>query len=469
MLDVVRKLWGYCDILRHDGVDYGDYIEQLAYLLFIKMAEERSVPLPKAAQWEHLQSADSKQLLRIYDDALAIMGRHSGVLGQIFEGAESRIHSANSLQRLLNLLDDVSWSELGVDVQAAVFEGLLERAAAEGKKGAGQYFTPRPLVDAVTACLQPDPRNAADFTIADPACGTGGFLAAAWNWLTPRLGTDVDPETTRRLQTRTYFGVDLVARPRRLALMNMFLHGISADIQLADSIYENPTPRRFDVVLTNPPFGSRGANGVPYRRDFMVATSNKQLNFIQHVHTILKPGGRAAVVVPDNVLFSVQARDLLDLLAKECRIHTVLRGPNGTFNPYTDGTKTNVLFFTRGEPTDVIWIYDARTNLPKVSRTQPLTHHHFAEFEFCYGPQPNGDGRRDETDSSSGRWRSFTIEEVRALGFRLDSLRWLAQPEDHSVAIEPAALLTEAISTLEGAGKELHHLRTLLERGWGHE
>ena len=220
--------------------------------------------------------------------------------------------------------------------------------------------------------MQPDPRAVSDFTIGDPACGTGGFLVAAYEWLKEQTeGGALDRETAIRVRTRTYFGQELVERPRRLALMNLYLHQVEPHITLGDSIYEVPTGQRFDVILTNPPFGTKGANQAPDRDDFVVATSNKQLNFVQHVMTILKRGGRAAMVVPDNVLFEDQAGDVFKILMEDCDVHTVLRCPRGTFNPYTEGTKTNVIFFTKGRPTEKVWIYDATGERPKGHEEEP--------------------------------------------------------------------------------------------------
>src|SRR5215469_4407151 len=391
MTDVVGKLWGFCNTLRHDGVDYGDYIEQLTYLLFIKMADERGIELPEDADWPYLRKQSGTALLDAYVEALRTLGKQPGMLGDIFSGAQSRFGNPVNLQKLIGLIDETEWIELDVDVKAAAFEGLLEKAAAEGKKGAGQYFTPRPLIQSMVRCVQPDPRVSQDFAIDDPACGTGGFLVASYEWLLDKTHGAFDRETALRIRKSTYFGQELVPRPRRLALMNMYLHQVEPHITIGDSIYEAPSSQRFDVVLTNPPFGTKGANQSPGREDFVVETSNKQLNFLQHVLTILKPGGRAAIVVPDNVLFSDQAGDVFEILMKDCNVHTVLRLPNGTFSPYSPGTKTNVVFFQKGLPTETVWVYDGRTNVPRITKKdRPLTPEHFREFEKCFGTDPNG-------------------------------------------------------------------------------
>ena len=295
MSDIVQKLWGFCHTLRHDGIDYGDYIEQITYLLFIKMADERSVVLPEGCDWKALIEKSGTDLTEHYQDVLRKLGKEHGLLGDIFAGAISRFSNPVNLKKLIGLIDETEWTELNIDVKGEAFEGLLEKAASEGKKGAGQYFTPRILIQTIVRCMKPDPRKRADLTISDPACGTGGFLVCSYEWLLEQTkGGALDRDVALRVKKSTYFGQELVARPRRLALMNLFLHNVEPSIRYGDSIYENPDSRRFDVVLTNPPFGTKGANQAPDREDFTISTSNKQLNFVQHVMTILKPGGRAA-------------------------------------------------------------------------------------------------------------------------------------------------------------------------------
>jgi type I restriction enzyme M protein len=248
--------------------------------------------------------------------------------------------------------------------------------------------------------------------------------------------------------------------------MNLYLHQVEPHISLGDSIYEVPGSDRFDVILTNPPFGTRGANQAPEREDFVVSTSNKQLNFIQHVMTTLKPGGRAAVVVPDNVLFADQAGEVFHVLMEDCDLHTVLRLPGGTFHPYSPGTKTNVLFFTNGRPTERTWIYDARANVPAITKkSRPLTAKYFTEFEACYGADPNGQSKRSETDSSDGRWRQFTLEEVKARHYKIDAFKWIRDEEldDPDDLPEPEELITEAMEELKLALDDLDDIQRLLE------
>lgn len=469
MSDVVQKLWGFCHTLRHDGIDYGDYIEQITFLLFLKMADEKAIELPKGCDWPALREKSGTALTDHYVDLLRKLGKTPGILGDIYAEAQSRFNNPVNLKKLIGLIDETEWTSLNVDVKAEAYEGLLEKAASEGKKGAGQYFTPRVLIQAIVRCMKPDPRKHKEFSISDPACGTGGFLVAAYEWLIAETkGGALDRETAKRIKKDVYFGQDLVARPRRLALMNLFLHGIEPKIALGDTIYEPPASQRFDVVLTNPPFGTRGANQAPEREDFTVATSNKQLNFVQHILTILKPGGRAAVVLPDNCLFADQAGEVFKILTQDTNLHTVLRLPRGTFTPYSQGVKANVVFFTKGQPTETVWIYDARTNVPGITKKdRPLTPAHFAEFEKCYGADPDGRARRDPKASKEDRWRAFSIAEVKEKDFKLDGFKWLKEEslEDADDLPEPDELAAEAVAELQGAVGELNKVLAMLENG----
>ncbi len=468
MTDIVGKLWGFCHTLRHDGIDYGDYIEQLTYLLFLKMIEEKGMEIPSEYAWSALREKSGTDLTDHYMATLRGLGKQPGMLGDIYAGAMSRFSNPVNLKRLVNLIDEIEWTTLNIDVKAAAYEGLLEKSASEGKKGAGQYFTPRILIQSVVRCVQPDPRGRDGFTIHDPAAGTGGFLVCAYEWLIDKTKGGLEREEAKRILTSAYSGTELVPRPRRLALMNLYLHGIQADIYLGDAIYEPKRGDSYDCVMTNPPFGTKGANQAPNRDDFTVATSNKQLNFVQHVMSILKPGGRAAVVVPDNVLFADQAGQVFKILTEDCNLHTVLRLPNGTFTPYAPGTKTNVIFFTKGFSTERLWVYDARTNVPRITKKdRPLTSQHFAEFEACYGPDPNGRAKRDPQDSKADRWRSFPISEVKDRDFKIDNLKWLKDEslDDMDEMPEPEELATDAIAELESAVEELNSVIEMLGNG----
>lgn len=464
MSDIVNKLWGFCHTLRHDGVDYGDYIEQLTYLLFLKMADEKGIDVPKGCDWSSLKDRSGTQLTDHYADVLKKLREAKGILGDIFAQAMPRFNNPVNLKRVIIMIDEERWSEMDVDVKGAAFEGLLERAASEGKKGAGQYFTPRVLIQSIVRVMQPDPRVSKDFTISDPACGTGGFLVCAYEWLIEQTKGAFDRKEIDRIRKSTYYGQDLVPRPRRLALMNLFLHGIEANIYLGDTIYEPLRGERYNCILTNPPFGTKGANQAPERDDFTIETSNKQLNFVQHVVNSLKPGGRAAMVLPDNCLFEDKAGDVFEILMQDCNLHTVLRLPRGTFTPYSQGVKANVIFFQKGPRTDNVWIFDARSNVPGITKKdRPLTSQHFAEFEACYGKDPNGQSKRTDL-GEQGRFRKFHISEIKERDYKLD-ITWLKDDsiENADELPEPEALASEAITELEAVVDDLREVLELME------
>lgn len=476
MTDIVQKLWGFCHTLRHDGIDYGDYIEQITYLLFLKMADERAIempfmkddegrPLDKKCDWPSLKNKSGTEISDYYIALLRNLGKTEGLLGDIYSGAQSRFNNPVNLKKLIGLIDETEWISLGIDVKAQAYEGLLEKAASEGKKGAGQYFTPRVLIQSIVRCVKPDPRVHKDFSICDPACGTGGFLVAAYEWLIELTkGGALERETARRIKNNTYFGQELVARPRRLALMNLYLHGIESKIELGDTIDQPPSSKRFDIILTNPPFGTKGANQVPEREDFTISTSNKQLNFLQHILTVLKTGGRAAVVLPDNCLFEGKAGEVFEILMQDCNVHTVLRLPRGTFTPYSQGVKANVIFLQKGLATEKVWIFDGRSNVAGITKKdRPLSPEHFAEFEQCYGADPNGNSKRTDT-GLEGRFRCFSIDEVKERDYKLD-ITWLKDEslEDADELPEPQDLATEAITELEAVVDDLKELLIILE------
>lgn len=464
--NIVNKLWGFCHILRHDGMDYGDYVEQLTFLLFLKMADEKGSDIPKKYGWSKLKKKSGTDLTDYYADLLRNLAKEPNLLGAIFTEALSKFTKPVNLKKLIDLIDEINWTGLNIDVKAQAYEGLLEKSASEGKKGAGQYFTPRILVNSIVKCIKPDPRKSKEFTVCDPAAGTGGFLVSAYDWFLETVGEAINRDNLERIRKETYYGTELVARPRRLALMNLYLHGIESQIRLGDSIYTPDRGERFDVVLTNPPFGTKGANQIPERQDFTVGTSNKQLNFVQHILTILKPGGRAGVVLPDNVLFADQAGEIFKILMQDCNLHTILRLPRGTFTPYSQGVKANVIFFTKGIPTENVWIYDARTNVPSITKKdRPLTPKHFEEFEKCYGDNPNGQSKRSEKDSKEGRWKKFSAEQVKENNYKLDSFKWIRDKdlEDPEDLPEPEELLTDVLSELKEATISLEKIYEELE------
>jgi type I restriction enzyme M protein len=465
MSDIVQKLWGFCHTLRHDGVDYGDYIEQLTYLLFLKMADEKDVTVPKGCDWETLKNLSGTKLTDHYGEVLRKLRESEGLLGAIFTQATSRFNNPVNLRRLIDMIDEEEWSALDVDVKGAAFEGLLEKAASEGKKGAGQYFTPRPLIQSICRVMMPDPRGKQSFTIADPACGTGGFLVGAYEWLVVAGKGVFDRAEARRIRTSTYYGQELVARPRRLALMNLYLHGVEPHIYLGDTLYEPDRGERYDIVLTNPPFGTKGANQAPDRDDFTIETSNKQLNFVQHVVNVLKPGGRAAIVLPDNCLFEDKAGEVFEILMQDCNLHTILRLPRGTFTPYSQGVKANVIFFQKGMPTEYVWIFDGRSNVPGITKKdRPLTSQHFDEFENAYGKDPNGTGKRKDK-GETGRFSRFSVAEIKKRDYKLD-VTWLRDEslEENGDLPEPQDLATEAITEFEAIVDDLREIVALVEK-----
>jgi type I restriction enzyme M protein len=464
MSDIVNKLWGFCHTLRHDGIDYGDYIEQLTYLLFLKMADEKGITIPNGCTWEAIKKESGPALIDLYTDTLRKLRKEKGLLGDIFTQSVPRFNNPVNLKRLITMIDEDEWSAMDVDVKGAAFEGLLEKAASEGKKGAGQYFTPRVLIQTIVRVMKPDPRVSPDFTICDPACGTGGFLMCAYEWLMDITKEALDRDVIKRIKTKTYYGQELVPRPRRLALMNLFLHGLETSIYLGDSIYEPYRGILHNCILTNPPFGTKGANQAPNRDDFTIATSNKQLNFVQHVVNILKDGGRAAIVLPDNCLFEDKAGEVFEILMQDCNLHTILRLPRGTFTPYSPGVKANVIFFQKGIPTENVWIFDARSNVPGITKKErPLTQRHFEEFEECYGSEPNGQSERQDS-GEEGRFRKFHISEIQERNYKLD-ITWLRDEslEDASELPEPQDLAAEAITELEAVVDDLRDILQLIE------
>ncbi|MFA5893987.1 MAG: class I SAM-dependent DNA methyltransferase [Candidatus Margulisiibacteriota bacterium] len=464
MTDVVQKLWGFCHTLRHEGIDYGDYVEQITYLLFLKMADEKGAYIPKAYSWAVLKEKSGTDLTDFYIEVLRSLGKEKNLLGDIYSGALSRFTNPVNLRKLISLIDEIEWTSLNVDVKAAAYEGLLEKAAAEGKKGAGQYFTPRIVIQSIVRCIKPDPRVSNDYTIHDPAVGTGGFLVCAYEWIMEQTKGALERKMAERIMNRTYSGKELVARPRRMALMNLYLHGLHVDIALGDSLYEPPGDKRYDCILTNPPFGTKGANQAPDRDDFTVSTSNKQLNFVQHVVTILKPGGRAAMVLPDNVLFSDEAGDVFKYLMEDCNVHTILRLPNGTFTPYSQGIKANVIFFQKGIPTENTWIYDNRANIPGVTKKdRPLVPEMFEKFEKCYGNDPNGQAKRKDL-GDEGRFRKFSLSQIKERKYNLD-ITWLKDEEldDPNSLPEPNVLAGDAITELNACVDELQEVLTLID------
>ncbi|PTS95560.1 restriction endonuclease subunit S [Flavobacterium sp. HMWF030] len=346
----------------------------------------------------------------------------------------------------------MGWTKLEKDVQGEAFEGLLEKTANEGKKGAGQFFTPRPLIQAIIDVMKPDPTEMENFVIGDTSCGTGGFLTMALEWARKNVSND----KIKKISNNSYFGQELVVRPYRLALMNMFLHGVKAEIKLGDSIYINESPTdKLNCILTNPPFGTRGSIGPP-NRNFPVTTSNLQLNFIQHIHELLKEGGRAAIVLPDSSLSDTKAKELWRLLIGNglCNVHTILRLPNGTFNPYANGVKACVIFLEKGKKTEDVWVYDARSGVEDITKaSRPLDYNkHFGDFVNSYGTNPNGNSKRVETTN----FKKFTLKEIKEKNYDLSTAQ-IYQPQKLE---EPVFYIDKLIVNFE---QQLNDLKTLKE------
>jgi type I restriction enzyme M protein len=473
--DIVAKLWNLCNILKDDGVTYHQYVTELTYLLFLKMAKETGAEdqIPAGHRWDDLEAKAAPDRLEEYKLTLIHLGSHgSRLVQEIFANASSFIKKPTTLSTLVAEIDKLNWYEARQEGLGDLYEGLLAKNADEKKSGAGQYFTPRPLIDSMVAVMQPT----LDDIIQDPAAGTGGFLIAANRWLREHSDPDRWTEAQQRKYRRnTFYGMEHVQDAHRLALMNLMLHGLDSDPEAAGIRYgdtlgddgEKLCKQGATLILTNPPFGTKKGGGRPTRTDFIFPTSNKQFCFLQHVYRGLKPGGRAAVVQPDNVLFEGNTgRQIRADLMDKCNLHTILRLPTGIF--YAQGVKTNVLFFTRGETdkgnTREMWVYDLRANMPQFGKRTVLTRAHFAEFEAAFGDDPLGSAkslalRKDTGDS--GRFRCFTRDWIAKRGDSLD-IAWLKDESEGATEElpEPAALAQEAMEELEAA---LDELRGILE------
>jgi len=466
---LINKLWNFCDVLRDDGVGYGDYVEQLTYLLFLKMDEEmreigfqEESRIPEEFTWQSLVSKDGEELESHYRVALQKLGTADGLLSIIFSKAQNKIQDPAKLRRLVLLIDDENWSGVNVDVKGELYEGLLQKNAEDIKSGAGQYFTPRPLIQGIVEAVQPEP----DQTICDPACGTGGFFLAAHDYITDPENYQLDKRQKQFLQRDAFKGWEIVDNTARLCVMNLYLHGIHGEetpIIVDDSLRSDPGDR-YDLILTNPPFGKKASvtilssdgeatkKSITYERDdFWATTSNKQLNFLQHVKTLLKIGGTAAIVVPDNALFEGGAGETVRRkLLQQFDVHTLLRLPTGIF--YASGVKANVLFFdakpAQANPwTDDMWIYDLRTNKHFTRKRHPLTFEDLTDFINCYNPDNRHE--REETE----RFKSFPYEDlIKRDKVNLD-IFWLKDDsfEDIDNLPSPEVLASDITENLEAA------------------
>lgn len=474
---LVQKLWNYCNVLRDDGMSYGDYVEQLTYLLFLKMADERAQPpynqpsiVPAEYAWASLLARDGDDLFEHYRHILERLGHEKGTLGLIFGKAQNKFQDPAKLRRVIvDLIGAETWTILGADVKGDAYEGLLERNAQDTKSGAGQYFTPRALIQAMVECIAPKPAE----RICDPACGTGGFLFTAHNYITAHHKS-LTRDQLKHLKEKAFTGYELVQATARVCAMNMMLHGIGSEksvpVVVGDALAADPG-ERFEVVLANPPFGKKSSTVIVgedgrtstekdtiERDDFWATTSNKQLNFVQHIKTLLTTHGRAAVVLPDNVLFEGGAGETIrKKLLHECDVHTLLRLPTGLF--YAQGVKANVLFFEKKPASETawtqqLWIYDLRTNKHFTLKTNPLTRADLDEFVTLY--QADNRQHRQATwspDTPEGRWRAYSYDELVARDKTSLDIFWL---KDESLADSdnlpaPGVIAREIVEDLEAA------------------
>ncbi|GGE40357.1 type I restriction enzyme M protein [Pedobacter psychrotolerans] len=467
---LVAKIWSFCDTLRDDGLGYGDYLEQLTYLLFLKMADENKsqYQIPRGCDWQELKS--SGQIIETYESILKKLSSSGGMLSKIFAGALNKIHDSVKLKKLINLIDEEDWTSHEIDVKGEIYESLLQKNAENS--GAGQYFTPRAVINAMVDCIQPKPKE----TVADPSCGTGGFFLGVLNHLRKTKLTKPQQEF---LKFQTFKGWEIEKATARLCLMNLFLHGIgdlkeTPEIEVTDSLKRDDgeilESEKVDIVLANPPFGISSSDiptidkkqaekdGYFLRKDFWVTTSNKQLSFLQHIVNMLKDHGRAAVVLPDNVLFEGGPGETIrKKLLENTNLHTILRLPTGIF--YAQGVKSNVLFFQKetisdNPATKEVWIYDYRTNVRHTPKKNPLKHEHLEDFIKCF--KATDISKREESwnkMSETGRWRKYSYEEIIERDKTSLDIFWLK--DDNLIDLDnlpdPDVLIDDIIENIESA------------------
>ena len=487
---IISKVWGMCAPLRDDGVSYGDYLEQLTYLIFLKMSDEYSKPpykkitgIPDGYTWSDMNTLKGAELEEQYKKTLEKLAKEGSILGQIFSQASNKISNAAILFRIVQMIDKEKWVSMSSDVKGEIYEGLLQKNAEDIKSGAGQYFTPRPLIRAMVECLRPEPKK----TIADPCCGSVGFFLAAQEFLTNPDNYTLDREQKEFLKNETFYGNELVKTTFKMALMNLYLHNIgdiygNVPVTQGDSLLTDPG-YRVDYVLTNPPFGKKSSitmtneegeeeeeDLVYNRQDFWTTSSNKQLNFVQHINTIMKATGKAAVVVPDNVLFEGGAGETVrQKLLQTTDLHTILRLPTGIF--YKPGVKANVIFFDKkpaspDRQTKEIWIYDFRTNIHFTLKQHPMSDADLQDFIACYNPENRYE--RKETwseENPDGRWRKFSVDEILKRDKTSLDIFWI---KDKSLADldnlpDPDVLADNIIENLQSALESFHELKKQLD------
>ena len=464
--EIVSKLWNLCNVLRDDGIPYHQYVTELTYILFLKMAKETGAEsqIPEAYRWDKLTAKSGIELKKFYKELLNHLGEScTGRVREIYQGAATNIDEPKNLEKIITTIDGLDWFSAREEGLGNLYEGLLEKNASEKKSGAGQYFTPRVLIDVMTRLVKPQPKERCN----DPACGTFGFMIAAHRYVADQTDDffDLDADTAAFERTEAFTGMELVHDTHRLALMNAMLHNMEGTITLGDTLSNlGKSMRGYDVVLTNPPFGTKKGGERATRDDFTYTTSNKQLNFLQHIYRSLNVDGkaRAAVVLPDNVLFADGEGEKIRIdLMDKCNLHTVLRLPTGIF--YAQGVKTNVLFFTRGRTdkgnTQEVWFYDLRTNMPSFGKTNPLKTEHFTDFEAAF----EAADRRAVQDE---RWNVFTREQIAQKGNSLDLglirddsvVDYDDLPDPIESGEEAIAQLEEAVDLLQSVVNELKAL-----------
>ena len=493
--EIVNRVWNYAHVLRDEGVGYGDYVEQLTYLIFLKMTAERVAGGQEGEslateQWTKLVKLDGSDLEKEYRHTLEVLGEQKGTLGTIFRKAQNKIQDPAKLERLIDMINKESWSTLSIDVKGAIYEGLLQKGAESEKKGAGQYFTPRPIIEAIVDVMQPQPMQ----IIADPACGTGGFLTVAHDYITHNKERPLSKKEARFLKHEAFRGNDISDSVARLCAMNLYLHGIGTEecpISTSDALAKEVGANKVDMVLANPPFGKKSSvtiisektgkiekEKLTYEReDFWADSSNKQLNFVQHIGNMLKVGGKAAVVLPDNVLFEGGAGETIrkELLTR-FNLHTILRLPTGIF--YAQGVKANVLFFdakpaSKKAWTENVWVYDFRTNVHMTLKTKKLTRTDFDEFVDLFSASDikkrisNWQEEEREEDGGpgpDGRWRQFSYDEIIARDKTNLDISWLKDDslEDTENLLPPAEIASDIVELLTAALEEFKSVEEAL-------
>lgn len=454
---LTKKVWNMANVLAAAGVGFTDYITQLTYLLFLKMdAESEEMfgesAIPKGYQWKDLLAVDGHELIKQYEETLNVLREQPNLIGTIFTKAANKIEAPVHLRKVISMIDEEQWLIMDGDVKGAIYESILEKNGQDKKSGAGQYFTPRSLIKAMVDCIDPQIGE----TICDPACGTGGFLLTAYDYM---KGQSASKEKRDFLRNSALHGVDNTPLVVTLASMNLYLHGVGTDrspIVCEDSLEKEPSTL-VDVILANPPFGTRPAGSVDINRpDFYVETKNNQLNFLQHMMLMLKTGGRAAVVLPDNVLFEGGAGETIrKKLLTDFNLHTILRLPTGIF--YAQGVKANVLFFTKGQPTKEVWFYDYRTGIKHTLATNKLECHHLDDFVSCYN---NRVETYDAESNPQGRWRKYPVEDILARDKTSLDITWIKQggEEDDRTLAELMADIKEKSQAISAAVAELEKL-----------